>query len=107
MLRRYTDVIIPPFNTHRFRLKSQEKDRQKLLRSLEGVGHEEKMRIKEKVKAKEAKVAEEMESIKKEIYDGLIDEYTNKVCSIIFIIIISTDVAGYGRIIDTDHFPFL
>eukprot|EP01060_Flectonema_neradi_P028297 TRINITY_DN3803_c1_g1_i3.p1 TRINITY_DN3803_c1_g1~~TRINITY_DN3803_c1_g1_i3.p1 ORF type:complete len:608 (+),score=134.95 TRINITY_DN3803_c1_g1_i3:368-2191(+) len=79
MLRRYTDVIVPPFNTHRFRLKGQEKDRQKLLRSLESVGHEEKMRINEKIKAQEAKVAEEMTSIKKEIYDGLIDEYTNKI----------------------------
>ncbi|KAJ9448091.1 Kinesin-like protein FLA10 [Diplonema papillatum] len=81
MLRRYTDVITPPFNVHRLRLKSQEKERQRLIKELESSGREEKVRIASKIEARKKKELAELQDMKKEIYDGLVDEYLNKVGS--------------------------
>ena len=82
MLRRYTDLIETTYYTHRLRLKSQDKERQRVIKDLEPAGREEKVRIAKKVEARKKREAEEMQERYKEIYEGLIDEYNNKVGSL-------------------------
>eukprot|EP01061_Rhynchopus_euleeides_P002480 TRINITY_DN11904_c0_g2_i1.p1 TRINITY_DN11904_c0_g2~~TRINITY_DN11904_c0_g2_i1.p1 ORF type:complete len:690 (+),score=260.59 TRINITY_DN11904_c0_g2_i1:86-2155(+) len=82
MLRRYTDMVETTYYTHRLRLKNQEKERQKIIKELEPAGREEKARIAKKIEARKAREAEERKEMHREIYEGLVDEFNNKVAAI-------------------------
>ena len=82
MLRRFTDMVETKFYTHRLRLKSQEKERQRIIKDLEPQGRQEKERIAQKIATRKAQEAEARKEMGREIYDGLVDEFNNRVAAV-------------------------
>eukprot|EP01063_Lacrimia_lanifica_P024091 TRINITY_DN3205_c0_g1_i1.p1 TRINITY_DN3205_c0_g1~~TRINITY_DN3205_c0_g1_i1.p1 ORF type:complete len:691 (+),score=258.76 TRINITY_DN3205_c0_g1_i1:108-2180(+) len=83
MLRKHTDLITSPFNIHRMKAKAMEKERLKIIRALESTaGRDEKAACETRVAARKKKEKDQRDALEKEIVEGLIDEFSNKVADL-------------------------